>query len=170
MIFAGFLLGMFEATLSTFLHGYTSFILPVIPFIVLLIVRDRPTHALIAAGSAGLVMDIFALGHPTFAIARLLIIALLIIFLARTFLTNQSLYAAVALTIIARTIDRSWLMIVYWIRGSLPFIQMVHLSWPSAWRIAISDIIFVTVIFIFLTFLTQKFVIRRSQTQTQTYV
>jgi len=157
----GLLLGLYEATAFTFSNGIFSLILPVIPALILLVVREHAEEALVVGAIAGSIIDVFAPEMSNFATARLMLIVLVFTFVARTVLTNHSLYAAIAMTIAARLVDRLWVLLVSWVHGWMSLHALLNLQWPSIWRTAISDACMVSVAFFFLSFLIGRFLLAK---------
>lgn len=159
----GLVLGLYEATAFTFSNGLFAVVLPIIPILVVLIMREHTEEALVISAVAGIVLDIFATEAPTFATARFLLITLAAAFVARSVLTNNSLYAAVAMTVAARCIDRLWILLMSWMHGWMPLRELARVTWPSFWRTGLADICIVVAAFFVLTFLIKRFVMGKLQ-------
>jgi len=113
LLVLGCFAGLFEATLRTFLPWPVVDVRPVLPILVCFIILRQPESAYVFAVSSGAVLDLFSVGGMTLAFARFLIIALLIALVAETVLTNHSLYAAIALTLLSRAFDWLWLALAH---------------------------------------------------------
>lgn len=160
-VILGLFLGLYESTFATFATGMAAWVLPILPITVLYVVREKMDAALLISGSAGIVLDLIATGGVGFAYARFLLITLLVIFLARTILTNQSVYTALALMIVARVCDRLWLFVLSWSRGWMPLSDLVAASWRIGWRVGVADLCLIAVVFITIALVARRFVIDR---------
>lgn len=161
MIGLGIVAGLFEATAATFFKGMPSFVHPIVPLLAYLVVVDRPTSALFLGASAGIIIDVLAPEHPTFALGRYLLIAVIIALAARRLFTNQSLYAALALTLIARVLDVCWQIVARWLTGRFPFSLTAAAAWHDAWRVAVTDVLLVGAGFVVGAFVVKRFVVGR---------
>lgn len=99
-------IGLVEATFVTLLPSPWREIRPVLEVSVLLVVVNKPKAALVFAGIAGLMLDVFRVDGPTFVFGRLIIVTSVVSLLAHALLTNRSVYATAALVIFARVFDR----------------------------------------------------------------
>jgi hypothetical protein len=108
LVLLGCFVGLCEATLVTFLPSPFFDLRPVLPIVVCLIILGRTESAYLFGVSAGAVLDLFAVGGMTLAFARILLIAFFVGLIAETVLTNHSLYASVALVLLARVLDWLW--------------------------------------------------------------
>jgi len=160
-IVCGLFLGLYESTFATFATGVAAWVLPILPIVVLLVVRERMEAALLISGSAGIVLDLIATGGVGFAYARLLLITLLVVFLARTVLTNQSVYTALALMLVARICDRLWLFLLSWSRGWMPLADLTAATWRIVWRVTVADLCLIAGAFILLALVSRRFVVDR---------
>ena len=162
ILLLGIAASVFESTTSTFLYGIPSLIRPILPCIILFVVSERPTHALLFAAAAGLVTDLLAPAPPTFAVARDVLLAVSVAFASRTVITNQSVYAAVALAIAARTLDQVWLLAARWIadRGLLG--ASAAATWDLAWRFALADAALVATGCVTIALVIRRFVVGRT--------
>ncbi|GEM_PF-5438453 len=92
----------------------------VIPGIVLLCMALQPTRAIVFALAAGIVLDSYAFYPFELHTARLFCLALLGTYLFRRWLTNRSLYTAVALAGALTILDQGVGVILYgWENGSI---------------------------------------------------
>lgn len=107
----GIAAGLFESVFVTFLGGWISWVRPIIPLAVFLVVLERRNFALFFCLCSGLVMDAFILGPPTLAVWRLLLAVAVMSAVADKVLTNRSVYAAAMLVVLGRSVDFSWLWI-----------------------------------------------------------
>jgi len=145
----------------TFARGVFSFVLPLIPVAVLLVMHERMLQAIVVSGVASIVLDIFIPESPSFATARLVCIVLFVVFLAQALFTNHSVYVALALTFLARILDRIWLAGLSWWRGWMSIGDVVNTTWMDARWIFVSDACLVGIVFALTTFLLKRFMIGR---------
>lgn len=152
----GVLLGAVEATGMTFLPLPWREIHPVLPVIVLFVVREEPVVAAILAGTAGAVFDVFAIDGGSFAFGRLLAIVLLVRFVSRSVLTNQSQYTAISLAVMARLADRAWVVLFHLVtRGGSVWQEI---AWPSLWRSCLWDVAIIGSLFFLIVSYRRRFV------------
>lgn len=102
---AGLLLGLFEITGATFLDGIWGAFRPTFAVAVFVLIRNNPKNAGMFLLFAGIATDVFSVGAGTFATARYFLIFATLALLAKTVLTNHSIYVALALAFVARAID-----------------------------------------------------------------
>ncbi len=164
----GLLVGLVEATFSTFLTVPWDAVMPVLPIAVLYVVRDRPVFAYVLCGCAGAMMDLFTPGIMTFAFGRLILIVAILDLLSRTVLTNQSFYAAVAMAAVARGVDRIWVGIMSLLTDATGIRATVAAMWPMVWRSVLWDMMLVGLAFLISSSIRRRFVIR-PQTATKRY-
>lgn len=162
-ILFGCLTGLFEATFTTFLPRPFLDIRPVLPLLVGGILLQRSGVAMIFGVSAGLMVDVFSVGPTTLVSASNLALILLISFLARTVITNQSMYAAFALMFCARGIEWCWNLLAgfLWRMSSLHVISIAH-AFGDVWRMLIWDELFLAVCFLISSFVLRRYSARRS--------
>lgn len=138
----------------------------VLPMVISMIILQRPTHAAVLAFAAGTTMDVFAQSTITLAFARLLIISLCVAFLAETVLTNQSLYAALALGAMARLLDFLWLAVLQFVTHlKQPHIAAILPRWSDAWKIMLWDAVVIAIFFWVSTILLKRFVAFRGKSR-----
>lgn len=155
---AGFVIGTFEATASTFFPSPWRFVHPVLPIVASFIVLEKRSWALLFGFTAGMAMDALAVGTASLASARLIMIALAVSFMGRRFLTNHSIFAAVAVALIARGFEWAWVFLferfVFLVGEPMRFAP----GWGSVWPVVAWDAFFVSVSFIAATFVRTRFV------------
>ncbi|MFZ2803892.1 MAG: hypothetical protein WA001_01590 [Patescibacteria group bacterium] len=156
LIVLGLLAGLFEATTSTLLPSPFSALRPIIPVIVGFIVLQRPESAYAFAVSAGAAMDLFTVGPSTLAFVRLLLIAFAIAVVAERVLTNHSLYAAMALTVLARILDWVWLFGVQ----AIVHLEGVARAFVPGWQAALTVLAFDAMIIV-VAFIVNHVVFKR---------
>ncbi len=105
VIFIGLLVGLYEATIRTFLPIPLHYLTFLLPFLVLFVVIERTQYAYALAASAGLMMDLYSIECPGLQIWRLLLIVAILDATAKSVLTNRSIYATTALIIFAGILD-----------------------------------------------------------------
>lgn len=111
--------GLYESTLLTFLSGWAGCLRPILAGLVFFTLLERRGYALVFAGCAGAVMDLFAVEFPPFAPWRLMLIAAFLGLVSERVLTNRSVYSMVAMVSAARLLDWLWLVSVQWAYGML---------------------------------------------------
>ncbi len=102
------LLGLYEPTVAPFLPEPFRWALPVVIVLTVLVTIKKTREALIFAGVAGLMVDLFTTSGGQFAIARFMVIVLVLSAVQSSVLTNRSLYASLALGLVARSLDALW--------------------------------------------------------------
>ncbi|MFA5935366.1 MAG: hypothetical protein WC787_00705 [Patescibacteria group bacterium] len=159
VVISAFVAAMLEASFLPFLPSPWREIRPVLQIAVIFVVLNSPRGALVYAGIAGLLLDIFRLDSGTFAFGRLIAVTLLMILLSDTVLTNRSVYATVALSLVARFADRIWLWIVHAIgtnifRMDIRIEPLTSLFLSIAW-----DIGLISLVFVLLAVFTRRFMV-----------
>ncbi len=140
-LFGGLLAGLYEATVWGFAPVIASGIHPIAPGIALFVLYEQPEAALVFAGVAGLVTDVLSVDAPYFLLAAYLLIAFGLGLMAKTVFTNRSLYAAIALCLVARACENLWVLGVDVLRRAS---WNAGASWFSAtpwWAVPASDIL-----------------------------
>lgn len=100
--------GIFQSTFSTFLPSPWSSFQPAILILVAFTLRDRLPRAILFAAVAGFVADALSAGDGSASVIRFVCLAVVLSAIAKTTLTNQSLFATLALVVSARIMD--WMM------------------------------------------------------------
>ncbi len=141
---------VYEAAWMTFLPTPWRDIRPILQILVLLIVLNRPRGALVYAGIAGMLVDLFRVDAGAFSLGRFVVIAIILLALSETVLTNRSVYATTALMFAGRVIDAIWIWIVHAV-GTRAFhldIQMdsaVSLLLTLCWDIGLMSVAFMLI-------------------------
>jgi hypothetical protein len=152
-----------EACFLPFLPAPWRDIRPILELAALFVVLSSPRGALVFAGIAGILVDLFRIDAGTFAFGRYIVVILLMILLSQTVLTNRSVYATGALVILARLADRVWLMLVQTIGTSLFRLDIRIEPFRSFLTTVAWDIGLMTVAFIALAFFTRRFLVTVSR-------
>lgn len=154
----GLSMGLWEAVVRPFLpEGLAA--RPLLPVLAVVIASSAQPRAIAVALGGGLVVDAFWLGAPTAATLRWVILALLLDVAARHFLTNRSLYAVIGLVLSGRLLDwlGSWL--VGWLAVLVGWSPSGAELDPAWWAILVWDVALVGVGFLFVAFLTRRFLL-----------
>lgn len=151
--------GLMEGTFLTLLPSPWREVRPILEVAILLIVINRPREAVVFSTLAGFILDTFSVGTSTFAMSRLPIVIGIILLIAQSWFTNRSVYAAAALVLGARLLDRLWLWAAY-IFGTHVFTWNVRLE-PTASFVTtlIWDSILVSLMFVGLALFTRRFLV-----------
>lgn len=113
------IVGSFEATFVTLLPSPWREFHPVLNVAVILVIVNRARPALLYSAVAGLVLDTFSQDMGAFALARVLVITFTLWILSESVITNRSVYASIALVIVARLIDKIWILIAHLLGNGL---------------------------------------------------
>lgn len=158
LTFAGFVVGTFEATASSFFPSPWRFVHPVLPVVASLIVLEKRSWALLFGFTAGMAMDALAVGTASLASARLILIVLAVSYMARRFLTNHSIFAAVAVVFIARGFEWFWLFLLERILSIAGEPFRFAPGWGFVWPVMAWDAFFIGLSFIAAAFVRTRFV------------
>lgn len=160
----GSLVGLFEVTFVSFLPKPFSDLHLVLPLIILGILLQRFDVVSVFGVSAGVLVDVFTIGPTSFASARNLAIALIIAFLARTVVTNQSVYAAFALMCAARGMEWVWQLVasLFWKLSSSHALSSAP-GVGSVLRTLMWDELFLAACFMVWGIVLRRFITRRPQ-------
>ncbi len=123
----GILLGLFEASFRSFFPSPFIHIRPLLPIMALYVVFGRWEGAIWLGFIGGLLIELFGLPQMTLAEIRFPLIAWLLSVTSERVFTNASLYAALAMGLIARCVDVLWLWGALRISG-VPFSAAIDLS------------------------------------------
>jgi hypothetical protein len=132
---------------------------PVLPIAAIFLVLNRSTAAMVFAGIAGLVVDMFSPGFSKFVVAEYILITIALIFILETVLTNRSVYVMATLVVIGRTLSMIWEVAAAFASNLL---FKSSLSYGSALAFLISclwDIGFVAILFFVIARFTRRFLI-----------
>jgi cell shape-determining protein MreD len=130
VVLLGLVAAVWEVAVAPFLPGPLS-LSPLWPLVVILLVSSKRSRAIVVAVCGGLVVDAYAASVIPWLTLRLLAGVLILDVVHQQFLTNRSLYATVALAVLARFIDVLGLFFLYLVRLGFS----VHALWiaPSVW-------------------------------------
>jgi hypothetical protein len=154
---------LLETCFLPFLPAPWRDIHPILELAALFVVLSSPRGALVFAGIAGIIVDLFRVDAGTFAFGRYIIVTILMIVLSQTVLTNRSVYATGALVIAARLADRLWLSLVQLIGTSLFRLDIRIEPLISFGTTVLWDIGLMTVAFIALALFTRRFLVTISR-------
>ncbi len=132
---------------------------PVLPIAAVFLILNRSNAAMVFAGIAGFVLDLFSPGFYKFAVAEYILITLALIFILETVLTNRSVYVMATLVVIGRTLSIIWEVTAAF--ASNLFFKS-SLSYGSVQAFFISclwDIAFVAILFFMIARFTRRFLI-----------
>jgi cell shape-determining protein MreD len=105
--FLALLAAVIEVAAVPFLPSWLA-VRPLVAFLVLCVIGSPKPRGVVAAVLGGLVVDAFSYARFDAATFRLVLLVFLIDLVARHWLTNRSLYAALAMAVLARCAD--WVM------------------------------------------------------------
>ncbi|MEK7655844.1 MAG: hypothetical protein AAB386_04155 [Patescibacteria group bacterium] len=131
--------------------------LPVLPIAAIFLILNRPTAALVFAGTGGFIVDLFSPGVSKFAVAEYLLIIIALAFILESVLTNRSVYVMATLVIIARTLSAIW-EIVAAFASNLLFKTVFQTVSVQAFFISCAwDVFSVAVLFFIIARFTRRF-------------
>lgn len=104
-VFLGLLAGVCQLAITPFFVQDKD-VGVVLPCLILLVMSTRVSRSLAFAVTAGIVLDSYALSHPTFLLIRLLALVGLTYGVFSRWLTNRSVYTALVLAAVASLLDR----------------------------------------------------------------
>ena len=151
--------GLIESSFAGSAPFPLSYIRPLLPVVVLLILLNRPQAGFVAAGIAGVISDLLKTDSSAFAVARWLFIAFIADYIAEKVMTNRSLQAAWILTLVARFMDFLLLVFAYWISPIVLRRSIYIESWKDYLFISLFDLIIVTLLFVGFTIFTKRFLV-----------
>ena len=123
----GILLGLFEASFRSFFPSPFVHLRPLLPIMVLYVVFGRWERAIWLGFVGGLLIELFGLPRATLAEIRFPLIAWLLAVTSERVFTNASMYAAMAMGLIARSVDTLWIWGALRVQG-VPFSAAIDLS------------------------------------------
>lgn len=151
--------GVYESAFVSSAPWPVYFFRPVLPACVMLFLLNRRTAAYVTAALAGGVISLLSAAPSGWILGRWMIVLLIIDVLSERVATNRSLYAALALVVVARVFDRllwqifSWFSLVILHQAS-PIESWAHLLWVTS-----VDMLLAALVFIAITLFTKRFVI-----------
>lgn len=123
----GIFLGLFEASFRSFFPSPFVHVRPLLPIMVLYVVFGRWERAVWLGVVGGLLIELFGLPRATLAEIRFPLIALLLAITSERVFTNASVYAALAMGLIARSVDMLWSWSALRIQG-VSFASVIDLA------------------------------------------
>ncbi|MDQ7814713.1 MAG: hypothetical protein RDU25_02850 [Patescibacteria group bacterium] len=105
IVILGFAIGLYEATIRTFLPIPLHYLTLLMPLLVLFVVIERTPYAYVLAISSGLVMDLYSIECSGLYFWRLLLMVAILDATAKFILTNRSIYATSALMVLSGMLD-----------------------------------------------------------------
>ncbi|MEO5927295.1 MAG: hypothetical protein ABIO72_01200 [Patescibacteria group bacterium] len=159
VVLAAIVSALLEACFLPFLPAPWRDIRPILELAVLFVVLSSPRGALVFAGIAGILVDLFRVDAGTFAFGRYITVVVVMILLSQTVLTNRSVYATGALVIAARLVDRLWLSLVHFFGTSLFRLDIRVEPLLSFGTTILWDIGLMTAAFILLALFTRRFLV-----------
>lgn len=164
VILLGPLVAVYEATFSTFVPSFWSALHPVLFCIIISLLRERPWRALAFAALCGGILDAFSIGSMGYAFFELLLITLILWFFSRRVLTNHSLYAGMALVILARGLSALMFMLVRSVERLKDSSLFITPDWSFFLRSSVWDVVLIGGFFLINLLLSRKFVTLMSAT------
>lgn len=145
------LIGCFEVAVRPFVP-WLVFFYPLLPVLVLTLLGSRFSRAVVLGTIGGLFLDLFFLDQLDYAVLRFPVVVCILAYVSGKWLTNRSLYTALALTIFGRVIERifAWCIALI-IRGTGEGV------WHGIAPVFSFDLLTVTVGFIILAVWTSRF-------------
>lgn len=155
----GLLVGLYESTAMTFLAPPLIYFHPAILILAFLVTTDRTRGAYAFALGAGLMCDVFSLESSRLMTVELLLLTLLLKIIALRLLTNQSLYASLALDGMARLSDWLWRAGASFLHGLfVPEFGYRIASFQNLWPVLLVDAILLSLVFFFGSYVLRRFV------------
>jgi cell shape-determining protein MreD len=151
--------GLYEAAFLPSAPFPFEYIRPVLPFCVMLFMLNRRPAAYVTAFLAGMTIDLLAAAGNGWVIIRWLIVLFVVDSLSERVTTNRSLYAALALVIMARLLDRALWQVIAWLSYYIVKQPIPVESWSNLLGILVVDAFITALIFVSITFFTKRFVI-----------
>lgn len=151
--------GIYEATFLGSAPFPFYYIRPVLPLCVMLFMLNRRSAAYVTAFLAGSVIDLLSATASGWVIGRWLIVLLVVDVLSERVTTNRSLYAAMALVVMARVLDRVLWQLLSWVSFYIIRQPIPIDSWRSLVGILMVDMLITILVFVSVTFFTRRFVI-----------
>jgi rod shape-determining protein MreD len=113
--FLALLAAVIEVAAVPFLPSWLA-VRPLVAFLVLCVIGSPKPRGVVAAVLGGLVVDAFSYARFDAATFRLVLLVFLIDLVARHWLTNRSLYAALAMAVLARCADWAEMLMRMYVR------------------------------------------------------
>ncbi|MFA5185328.1 MAG: hypothetical protein WC551_02485 [Patescibacteria group bacterium] len=154
---SGIAFGLYEGVFNTFLGGWFSWFHPVLALTVFFVALERRNYALLFCGTAGLVMDAFAINTPTLAVWRLLLAAAAMSVVSEKVLTNRSLYSAAALVVLGRAVDFGGLFAEEKFLALRGIRADLVPAWSEALGIVAWDVVLTVGLFVFGMFILRRY-------------
>ena len=132
---------------------------PVLPIAAIFLILNRSTAAIVFAGIAGFVVDMFSPGFSKFVAAEYILIVIALVFILQKVLTNRSVYVMATLVVIGRIFSMIWEVVAAFASNLL---FKTSLSYGSAQTFLISclwDVAFVAILFFIIARFTRRFLI-----------
>jgi hypothetical protein len=157
----GLCLGAFEVAFRSFQAPPLSYWFPLFPLAVFCYFKGKSIPALLLLIGGGFVWDLFPLGGTSFAVGGYLLLALGLHFIAKNVITNQSVYSAVALCLVARLL--SWIasLALSFAGRILLSHSMLAIEWTTLWHIFVWDSLFLAVLFFVDAYIFAQLFVRR---------
>jgi len=152
----GLACGVWEVAVTPFLPAAFS-IHPLLPLLVIFVIASGRPRALAAAIAGGVIIDLFQPAFSDGATLRYVLIVLLLDLVSRHWLTNRSIYSAIALAFVGRVFER----FSAWLIGMLLHLtEVTPYYWSngaSGWVPYLWDAMFVAAGFLLIALLTKRF-------------
>lgn len=159
VILSAVLAGIYESGFIGSAPPIFVYIRPVVPICVLFLLLDKRPAAYAMAVISGFIIDLMSATSAGFVTGRWLLALLIVDLLASRVTTNRSLYASMALVVVARLLDRILWQILSWF-GTYVLNGVYYLEpWYRLLGVFVFDVIFTTLVFISITLFTKRFVI-----------
>jgi hypothetical protein len=155
-VLAGLALGFWEVAVYPFLPPLLS-MKPILATVVILLAASGRSRALTTALFAGAMTDLYALDTGDVATIRWAGLVLLLDLVVRQFLTHRSLYAAAALALVGRLIERATAWLFGWFALWIGAAEAVPTVWRGLGFVFLWDMVLVAVGFLAVAFFTRRF-------------
>lgn len=159
VILSSVVAGIYESGFIGSAPPVFAFIRPIIPICVLFFLLNKRPAAYAMGAISGFIIDLMSATSAGFVTGRWLVSLLLVDLLASKVTTNRSLYASIALVVIARLLDRTLWQLLAWF-GTYVLNGTYYLEpWSRLLGVFVFDMLFTTLVFVSITLFTKRFVI-----------
>jgi hypothetical protein len=163
LVIAAVLTALYEASFMPFLPSPWHEVRPMIQVSVLLVVLNRTRGALVYAGIAGLLLDLFRVDAGTFALGRMIAVTMILLLLSETVLTNRSIYATGALVFAGRIADALWIWIAHAIGSGIFHLDIRIEPIQALGIVLLWDVGLLSLAFMALALFTRRFLVTISR-------
>ena len=155
-VFLALVAAILEVAATPFLPAWLQ-VRPLMPLLVLCVIGSSPPRAVATAVVSGVLVDIFSYAAFGVATFRLVLLVFLLDLVSRHWLTNRSLYAALAMAILARFTDWGSAWITQETAYALHFHSYPPVFWRQPWITLAWDVALVGLGFVALALFSNRF-------------